>query len=927
MPRTVSHARLLGVTALLLIAASLALPARAQSTGKIAGTVTDAASGEPLIGVNVVLDGTTQGAITDLDGDYDIFGVRPGTYAVLFRYVGFQEVRVEGVQVNPGQTTDLDVALSEEVIEGEEVIVTAERPVVQRDRTTTTAFVSSDQIESLPVTNLSEVISLQAGIVDGHFRGGRIGEVAYLVNGVPITNAFDGGAGFELEQNMVENLEIVSGVFNAEYGQALSGVVNATTRDVPTSWEASAQAQVGALASGRTLEFVERTSPAGAGLLASDFETRRYSYWDAAPLPNQTDALLSLGGPLVPGLLGFRASGRYLQDDGTLLARRVFMPSDASQGLGSGDPGLYLLESTGDQAFVAQGGGERWTVNGALVWKPRSGLRLDYNAFVQVGEGTPYNHFRKYVPEATNTNHFFNQTHILSARQTLSDRAFVSAAYSLLVDRFESYLFSSISDGLSGAYVPVEQNALSGTNAFAVAGNDLFRVDNRTRTHTLKADLEWQIDDANLAKTGVQLRLHDVDNRGEGIEVSERTGFEPALSENPLDNNDLTVRPWELGVYVQDKLELDDLIINAGVRLDVFDPAYDVPVDFAQASLAEIPNIPGSSYYDSGLPDSALVSNRTPAGLAWQVSPRLGLAFPISATGVLRFSAGLFFQTPSFDLLYTNPEYEAIDGSDAFYGNPALDPERTLTFEAGLQQALTDRLGVEVTVFSKDIRNLVGQEVQRSVRGGLITRWINADVGTIRGITFSAFQRRSGPLAWTVDYTLQFAEGTASDPGETFARFQAGQEEITSLVRLDWDRRHVLTNTLTLAPLPGMDLTFINQLQTGTPYTTIRNDVTSFLRNDDAKPTFLMTDLRLFYRPPFFPRGLQLLGQVENLFDELPQQVVYSETGLATESLVQERFERSGTSVGGVNSLDDFFFNPTFVGAPRRVSLGLRWQL
>ena len=914
--------------AALLLAALCAPALLAQTTGKISGTVTDAVSGDPLTGVNVVIDGTTTGAVTDLDGFYDIFGVRPGTYDVRVSYIGFQEVRVQGVQVNPNQTTDLDVTLSEQVIEGQEVVVTAERPVVQRDRTTTTAFVNSEQIENLPVTNLGEIISLQAGVVDGHFRGGRLGEVAYLVNGVPINNSFDGSAGFELEQNMVENLEVISGVFNAEYGQALSGVVNITTRDVPTRWEATAQASVAALASGRTLEFVERTSPAGAGLVSADFERRDYSYWDAAPLRNQTDVQLSLGGPILPDVLGFRLSGRYLEDDGTLLARRLFSARDSSQQLASGDPDLFLIESTGDQEFVPLGGGRRGTFNGALVWRPANGLRVDYNAFVQIGEGRPYQHFRKYAPDGINTNYTFNQTHILSTRLALGDKAFVNAAYSLLVDRFDSYLFTPVGEPIEGSFASPQIGALSGVNAFAVGGNDLFRAQNETVTHTLKSDLTWQMDRSNLVKLGGQLRLHRLDNFGEGIEVSERTGFLPVQAENPLAVNALIAKPWELGVYVQDKLELENLIVNAGLRLDVFDPAYDVPVDPAQAQLDQIPNLPGAPYFDDSLPDSSLISNRRAADVSWQISPRLGIAFPVSARGVLRFSAGLFFQTPNFNLLYTNPEFEAeVGGADAFFGNPGLKPERTLTFEAGLQQGLSNTLGVEVTVFSKDIRNLVGQEIQRTPQGNLAVRWINADVGTVRGITFSAFQRPMGAVAWTLDYTLQFVEGTASDPGQTFARFQAGQEEITTLARLNWDRRHVIANTLTLTPASGLSFTFINRLETGTPYTSIRNDVTSLQPNDEPKPAYFLSDLRVFYNPPFLPDGIELFGQVENLFDEQSQNQVYNETGLATESLVQARFERSNTRVGGVNSLDDFFFDPGFVGAPRRVSLGLRVRL
>ncbi|MBX2820714.1 MAG: TonB-dependent receptor, partial [Rhodothermaceae bacterium] len=219
--------------ALLLWSILLILPAFAGETGKIAGRVTDAQTGEPLPGVNVVLVGSTQGAVTDADGYYSIIKVKPGTYSVQASIVGFARYTVQNVRVQIDRTTEVNFSMSEETIEAGEVIVIAERDVVQIDRTTTTSYVDSEQLDVLPVTNVQEAIELQAGVVQGRFRGGRAGEVAYLVNGVPINNVYDRGASFQVEQNMVNTIEVISGVFNAEYGQALSGVVNIVTKDVP----------------------------------------------------------------------------------------------------------------------------------------------------------------------------------------------------------------------------------------------------------------------------------------------------------------------------------------------------------------------------------------------------------------------------------------------------------------------------------------------------------------------------------------------------------------------------------------------------------------------------------------------------------------------------------------------------------------------
>ena len=354
------------------------------------------------------------------------------------------------------------------------------------------------------------------------------------------------------------------------------------------------------------------------------------------------------------------------------------------------------------------------------------------------------------------------------------------------------------------------------------------------------------------------------------------------------------------------------------MRFDYFDPDYVVPVDWQQANLDEIPdpNNPGQT-----------ISNREDSEPELQFSPRLGIAFPISATGVMRFSAGLFFQVPAFSILYSNPEYEInpTSGTNSF-GNPNLSPERTLSFEVGLQQGLTDDISLELTLFSKDVRNLTGQEILRNPNGDFAVRWINRDYGTIRGLTFSLAQRPGGSLSWTLDYTLQFAEGTSSAPGEAFGRQQAGLEDILSLVRLDWDRRHVLNNTLTLTPVDGLNLTFINRLQSGTPYTTIRDDIVSNLKNNAARPIFYSTDVRAFYRLPFTEQNFQLFLQVQNLFDIEQEVNVFSDTGRADESVELERLRRAGGVVGGLNSLDEWYFNQGFFGAPRKVSLGLNYR-
>lgn len=909
--------------------AGLAAPAAAAEDaprdiyGKIAGRVVDV-FGETLPGVNVSLAGTTQGAVTDLDGNYIILRVKPGTYGVRASFIGFASQTMAGVEVIVDKTSRIDFTLTEEVFEGEEIIITAERGIVQVDRTTTTAVVNSEQLEALPVTSIGDAVNLQAGVVDGRFRGGRSGEVAYLVNGVPINNAFNNQAAFDVEQNMVSSLEVISGVFNAEYGQAQSGIVNIVTKDVPKEFSGSALAYLGSYVTDREAEFITRTSPAGSFLSADDFASETVSIGDALDFNNQSDVQLSVGGPIFKDKIGFQATARYINEDGSNVMRDLFVPSDSSQGLNSGlDRSQWVIQSNGSGEFVTRGY-ERVSLNTTVTAKLTKTARLEYNLFLQDGQFNNYSHGSKYVPSGLNTGYFGSQTHILSFRYTVGPKSFGNVSYSYLRDKFDSYLYDTPTDS---RYESPRLSGLAGANAFTVGGNDLFTVNELTETHTVVADFSSQLNNIHLMKTGVLARFHGLDNRSFGIEKSARTLFQPQPSPDVFSDNSLNAKPVELAAYFQDKMEFTGLIVNAGLRVDYFNSNYDIPLDWRQAHLEEVPETALDANTGLQVPTGNVISNREAADPEFQISPRLGIAFPISSTGVMRFSAGLFFQTPALNLLYTNPEYEINPQSSTNqFGNAQLEPERTLAFEVGLQQGLTDDLGVEVTIFSKDVRNLTGQQILRTPNGDFAIRWINRDFGTIRGLTLSLFDQSQGAISWTLDYTLQFAEGTSSDPGEAFGRQQSGLEAILSLVRLNWDRRHVLNNTITVRPFDGTTVTFINRLRTGEPYTTLRGFVRSTQPNNSDRPLQYSTDVRAYFKPPFGSQDLQLFLQVQNLFDTQTPNAVYASSGNAEESLDKELFRSTGSRVGGLNSLDEWFQRPDWYSSPRRVSLGLSYK-
>ena len=217
----------------------------AFAQGKIAGRVTDNATGDPLIGVNVSINGTTQGTSTDIDGNYIILNVRPGEYELKFSYIGFSTQVVAGIQVATGQTTRYDLSLREEVLEGEEIVIQAERPMVQKDLTSSSKTVNAAEIEALPVEGFFGVLITQAGVNQGpggeiHIRGGRSNEISYLVDGMSVGNPFEtNGLATTVAADAIQEMTVISGAFNAEYGKAMSGIVNLVTKEGNEKMEGS----------------------------------------------------------------------------------------------------------------------------------------------------------------------------------------------------------------------------------------------------------------------------------------------------------------------------------------------------------------------------------------------------------------------------------------------------------------------------------------------------------------------------------------------------------------------------------------------------------------------------------------------------------------------------------------------------------------
>ncbi|MCE9627365.1 MAG: carboxypeptidase-like regulatory domain-containing protein, partial [Candidatus Eisenbacteria bacterium] len=321
-----------------------ATPAAAGTSGRISGRVLDGKK-QPLAGVTVGMIGVALGAMSGEDGRFTIINIPAGSYTVRASLVGYRAVTTTSVLVSADEATKLDLVLEEAPVQMQEVVVSAKRPVVEINRTSTVAIVPREEIEKLPVQELQDVVNLQAGVVDGHFRGGRQNEVQYQVDGVSVNNPFDNSNSVRLDRSLLEEVQVVSGTFDAEYGQAMSGVVNAVLRR-------------------GTEQFAWDAEALSGGFLYS--ESSRGQAFDANPWAKQ-DFQVTFSGPTFLNKTTFLANGSRHVSDGAYYATRRFTQAQTGDG------------AAATKANSPDGDGERVPLSRTKEW---SGLfKLSNRAF------------------------------------------------------------------------------------------------------------------------------------------------------------------------------------------------------------------------------------------------------------------------------------------------------------------------------------------------------------------------------------------------------------------------------------------------------------------------------------------------------------------------------------------------------------------
>ncbi len=901
---------------LLIIVWAISLTApvllRAGVTGKIAGAVTDRETGEPLIGVNVMLDGTYLGSSSDLEGHYFILNVPPGVHKMTITYLGYQDHHVQNVRVTVDQTTTIDVVLVPTVLKGEEIVVVAEKPLVEMDRTFSTSTVDNTEIEVMPVTKMQEIIDIQAGVVDGHFRGGRKGEVTYLLDGIPVKDSYDGTQATQVNNSVVQELQVITGTFNAEYGQAMSGVVNMVTK------EGSAQ--------------ISGTVSSEFGDYVSSHDNVFYNIGDVSPT-----AIMNYEGTLsgpVPFFdrTSFFLNARWEDNQGWMYGQNRWA---LEHPVVLTDSGWVLIPQEGDNQAVAMNPDNNLYLYGKVSHQLSPKIKLHYSSVWSDRKYRDYDHQFEYIPEGDYRRFRDSRTNMLKMTHTLNSSMFYELGVSNSFTEYHHYVYENPYDP---NYVNPAYLEMNPAYTLEMGGTKMEHFRRFSDTYTVLGNLSWQATPLHLVTTGISTDLHNLSyesydivhdyNYPEVIDpyTPSPLEFYPLIRDISYIEHDKYMHyPYEGAIYVQDKIELKNLIVNLGLRFDYFDPAGKVPADpkdpdIYHPLLLEHQQDSLSQRWDYWYKDT------TPK---MQLSPRLGVGYPISDRGVLHFAYGHFFQRPNFEYLYANPEFQLEYGTglNTVMGNPDLKVEKTVTYEFGLQQGLTEELSLDINLFYRDIRSLVSTDtiIATYEAGTQYTQYTNRDFGAVRGVTLSLNKRYSHNVSASLDYTFQIAQGNASDPQDAYNASKGDIEPVKQLLPLDWDRRHTINANVNYSVPDNWGLSVIGSLGSGLPYTTAEQNVQLTFENDGRKPMYWNLDLNVFKDflvAKSHKQKLTLSLLVKNLFDTLNENDVYRDTGRATYTELPD----PSLEVPEINTFAEVFNRPDYYSRPREVRLGLSFQ-
>ena len=725
------------------------------SKGKIVGKVTDAQTGEPLPGVNIVVEGTMLGAATGANGEYFIINFPPGSYNIRASMIGYSAMTVTGVIVNINQTTTENFTLTQQAIQGETVVVVADRDIVKTDVANTQKILSGEEMAAIPVAQFHDILDKQAGITKfdsrGLFiRGSREASISLTLDGVETRDNVDNQVYTRINPDEVEQVEVQTGGFNAEYGNASAGVITVVSKEGGDTYSGTFDGRYGIPHRKhfgpplkdwydqyfeRSEYWTEQAANIQVGSAYEGFKDRpellRELYrWrmrdEFTQYGDKPDTYLTatFGGP-VPFLKNttFFTSGRsektyYLYNGATDFYTDKGLMGKITSHI---TPGLKLnftyryTESVGvnryDREYIMENIG---MVDGTSQTETMSNheRRFLYNSVEQVAYsgmgGWPYTN-KMSISKRIRNMFGFTLTHALSSRtfyeiNLLYSDYRISGKPLAVRDTTATHTLVDPADPtyeltLSGPYAMApELNwpfALSDPYGMEIGATYGNFENSRDRNLSLRAVITSQINMKNQINGGIQFTYTDL------FKDEQRRSSDG----KPYDW-DWHVFPKHLAIWVSDKLEFEGMVANIGLRADCRIPHhrwYDTvhyPYDYHW-----------SDYFQAG--DSTATGPHYKPPVRWALAPRLGISHPIGAAAKIYFNYDHYYQEPPLERqYYFQRRYDAY--SYWTFGNPELPFHKTVQYEIGYEQNIMDMFRVAISGFYKDNTNLVNDNIQYS---------------------------------------------------------------------------------------------------------------------------------------------------------------------------------------------------------------------
>ncbi|OGU84257.1 MAG: hypothetical protein A2W11_15085 [Ignavibacteria bacterium RBG_16_35_7] len=762
----------------------LLIPAYFQllgQSGNIAGKVKDRKSGEELPGVNIILKGTYYGAASDFNGNYSIKGINPGTYNMEVSFIGYKTIQYTGTLVESGKTKQIDIELEESVLTlGQDVVIVGEKPLLDVEETQSKRTISRDEIEVAALENINDIVTQQAGVVQSdneiHIRGGRSYENAFLLDGVSVQDPLAGtGFGLQLSANAIEEVEVITGGYNAEFGQATSGVVNVRTREGGRSYHAFISYKrdnLGNLDSYNTFNM-----DIAEGNLSGPEPITTYLL---PALDIQIPGEISFFGNFYMGLTDGITQGRY--------------KASANQ----------VYSSIFGGTKFAPRAENNWFWLGKLTYKVSPTFKLQYSfnqsvninqnsqslqsnlEYVELSPGFQYN-FRN-ILDSANTYTHNNVYQTLTLTHTLNPKTFYELKLNYLSANLRAdangkqwYQYNEPKDI---ANFPIEYHHTNRDTIGVIPGDGFWDIGNPSIWHdhyvqefSIRGDITSFFDEKNKFKAGFDFQFQEM----QSIDISQ-----PWIGELGLNNDIYKVNPAKGAFYVQDNINFSGMILNFGLRLDYWFPGKYVDDAVENPEVITIPQEVRDSYKENSF---GWFGNRRYKA---RLSPRLGISHPVSDKQTLFFSYGHFSKWPKPQFVYAKLNPFSAQSSFQKFGNPNLNPETTVAYELGLRTQFSNDDVLTVTTYYRDIFDYVSTRSARitSVRlaSQSFTTYVNSDYARSRGVEIEYKKRIGKWFSGSANFSYSIITGKSSSPDEGILVLRGDINESVKELYMAWDR-------------------------------------------------------------------------------------------------------------------------------------------